>query len=104
MVSPAKSFSGPSPAGLMTIFYCHRFEAPQPGVPGPRIYIPQEQGGPVIPPDTGSPFRLLLRLARLRWRYSNPTPHEDECDNVLPAQGYRTTQGVMIDGYGAIVE
>jgi hypothetical protein len=30
---------------------------PQPGGPGPRIYSPQEQGGPVIPPDTGFPFR-----------------------------------------------
>jgi hypothetical protein len=38
---------------------------------GPRIYIPQEEGGPVIPPGTGLPFRRLLRLARLRWRYSN---------------------------------
>jgi hypothetical protein len=28
---------------------------PQPGGPGSRIYIPQEQGGPVIPPDTGLP-------------------------------------------------
>jgi hypothetical protein len=26
---------------------------PQPGGPGPFIYIPQEQGGPVIPPGTG---------------------------------------------------
>jgi hypothetical protein len=26
--SPAQSFSGPSPAGLMTIFYCLRFETP----------------------------------------------------------------------------
>jgi hypothetical protein len=26
---------------------------PQPGVPGSRIYIPQEQGGPVIHPGTG---------------------------------------------------
>jgi hypothetical protein len=26
--SPAKSFSGPSPAGFMTIFYCLRFETP----------------------------------------------------------------------------
>jgi hypothetical protein len=45
---------------------------PQPGGPGPRIHIPQEQGGPVIPPGTGFPFRRLLRLAGLRWRYSNP--------------------------------
>jgi hypothetical protein len=29
---------------------------PQPGEPGPRIYIPQEQGGPVIPPALGSLF------------------------------------------------
>jgi hypothetical protein len=29
---------------------------PQPGEPGPRIYIPQEQSGPVIPLGTGLPF------------------------------------------------
>jgi hypothetical protein len=32
------------------------FRLPQLGGPGPRIYIPQEQGGPVIPPGTGFPF------------------------------------------------
>jgi hypothetical protein len=47
---------------------------PQPGGPGPRIYIPEEQGGPVIPPGTRFPFRLLLRLAGLRWKYSIPPP------------------------------
>jgi hypothetical protein len=52
----------------MTIFYCLRFETSQPGGPGPLIYIPQEQGGPVILPGTGFPFRRLLRLAGLRWR------------------------------------
>jgi hypothetical protein len=36
---------------------------------------PQEQGGPVILPGTGFPFRRLLRLARLRWRYSTLPPH-----------------------------
>jgi hypothetical protein len=36
---------------------------PQHGGPGPRIYIPQEQGGPVIPPSTGFPLCRLLRLA-----------------------------------------
>jgi hypothetical protein len=30
---------------------------PQPGGPGSRIYIPQEQGGPVITPGTGFSFR-----------------------------------------------
>jgi hypothetical protein len=47
---------------------------PQPGGPGSRIYIPQEQGGPLMPPGTGFPLRRLLRLAGLRWRYSNPPP------------------------------
>jgi hypothetical protein len=28
----------------------------QTGGPGPRIYIPQEQGSLVIPPGTGFPF------------------------------------------------
>jgi hypothetical protein len=46
----------------------------QPGGAGPRIYIPQEHGGPVITPESGFPFRRLLRLAVLRWRYSNPRP------------------------------
>jgi hypothetical protein len=41
----------------------------QPGGPGFRIYIPQEH---VILPGTGFPLRRLLRLAGLRWRYSNP--------------------------------
>jgi hypothetical protein len=45
---------------------------PQPGGPGSCIYIPQEQGGPVIPPGTGFLLLRLLRLAGLRWRYSNP--------------------------------
>jgi hypothetical protein len=50
---------------------------PQPGGPGPRIYIPQEEGSPVIPPGTEFPFRPLLRLAGIRWRYSNPPPRGD---------------------------
>jgi hypothetical protein len=60
---PEQSLLGRSPA------------TPQPGVPGSRIYIPQEQGGPVIPPGTGFPFCRLLRLAGQRWRYSNPSPY-----------------------------
>jgi hypothetical protein len=47
----------------------------QPGAPGFHIYIAQEQGGLVIPPGTGFPFRRLLRLAGLRWRCSTPPPH-----------------------------
>jgi hypothetical protein len=47
---------------------------PQPGGPGPRFYIPQEQNDSVIPTGTGFHFRRLLRLAGLRWEYSNQTP------------------------------
>jgi hypothetical protein len=47
---------------------------PQPGGPGLCIYVPQWQGGPVIPPGTGFLFRRLLLLAGLQWRYSNPPP------------------------------
>jgi hypothetical protein len=55
--SPAQSFSGLSPAGLMTILYCLRFDSPpKSGGPGLRIYIPKEQGGPDIPPGTWFPF------------------------------------------------
>jgi hypothetical protein len=36
---------------------------PQLEGPGPCIYIPQEQGGLVIPPGTGFPFHCLLWLA-----------------------------------------
>jgi hypothetical protein len=50
--SPAPSFSVPSSAGLTTKFYCLRFETPQPGRPGPCIYIPEEQ----IPQALGSLF------------------------------------------------
>jgi hypothetical protein len=49
---------------------------PQPRGPCPCIYIPQVQGGQVIAPGTGFPFRRLLRLAGLRWRVSNPPPRQ----------------------------
>jgi hypothetical protein len=63
---------------------------PQPGGPGPRIYIPQEQGGPVIPPGTGFPFRRLLRLAGLRWRCSIPPPHGKECEKCKTKEDLRS--------------
>jgi hypothetical protein len=43
---------------------------PYPEWPGPRIYVPQWQGGQVKPPGTEFPFRCLIRLAGLRWKYS----------------------------------
>jgi hypothetical protein len=47
----------------------------QPGGPGPRVYIPQEQGGPVIYPQTlGFLVVASCDSKGLRWRYSNPPP------------------------------
>jgi hypothetical protein len=60
---PEQSLSGPSPAELITIFYCLIWDSPT-GGPGPCIHIPQEQGGPVISQDTGLPFCCLLTTRR----------------------------------------
>jgi hypothetical protein len=59
-------------------------DSPQPEESSPRIYIPHEQDGPIIPPGTGFPFRRLLRLAGLRWRHSTPPPHV-----LIPTQIHR---------------
>jgi hypothetical protein len=67
---------------------------PQPGWPGTRIYIPQEQSGPVIPPGTRFPFRPLLRLAELRWRYSNPPPYRISHLTSLYSPGTDHTENV----------
>jgi hypothetical protein len=50
--SPAQSFSGLSPAGLMTMFYSLKLETPPTQRARIHIYILQEQGGQVIPPGT----------------------------------------------------
>jgi hypothetical protein len=42
---------------------------PQPGGPGSHIYIPQEQGGPVIPPGTG--FRGVKENAVIETAHNN---------------------------------
>jgi hypothetical protein len=54
----------------------------QTGGPRPHIYIPQGQGGLVIPLGTGFPFYRFLRLAGLRWRClpyapAAPNPKQD---------------------------
>jgi hypothetical protein len=71
---------------------------PQPGGPGSRIYIPQEQGDQVTPPGTGFPSRRLLRLAGLRWRYSSLPPH-GMTDSLLTCPAYnifaRTAQKTL---------
>jgi hypothetical protein len=86
--SPAQWFLVLSPMGLMTILYSltalGAFSlSPQPGGSGPCICVPQWQGDPVLPPGTEFPFRHLLRLAGLRWWYSNPPPHRDLGSRVV---------------------
>jgi hypothetical protein len=46
------------------------------------IYIPQWQDDPVVPPGTGFPFRRLLWLAGIWWRYSNPPLHRLSIDGI----------------------
>jgi hypothetical protein len=65
---------------------------PQLWGPGPRIYIPQEQGDPVIPPGTWVPFCRLLQLDGLRWRYSNLPPHR------VPVSPCQSQSHVTSDG------
>jgi hypothetical protein len=55
----------------------------QPGGAGPRIYIHQEEGGQVMPPGSGFPFRRLLRLGGLQLRYSTPPPYGDNNSELL---------------------
>jgi hypothetical protein len=59
----------------MTTFYCLRFDIHPTWSPGPRIYIPQEEGGPVIPPGTGFPFRRFHDSQGYGGGNSNPPPH-----------------------------
>jgi hypothetical protein len=67
---------------LVPYFTLSDWRLSQPGGPGSHIYIPQEEGGPVIPQGTGFPVRRLLRLAGLRWGYSNPRRGEPTEDTI----------------------
>jgi hypothetical protein len=73
--SPAQSFLGPSPAGLVIIFYCRlKFETPPTWRARSPYLYPPRTGWPSYTPRHWVPFRRLLRLTRLRWRYSNSPP------------------------------
>jgi hypothetical protein len=70
---------------------------PQPGGPCPRIYITQEQGGPVIPLGTGFPFCCLLWLIGLWWSYSNPTLHRGNRNNLkLYCDWWSVGQSILV--------
>jgi hypothetical protein len=63
---------------------------PQPGGSGPRIYVPQEQGGPLLPPGTKCLLNIQLHGAEpfLRSRkfcsYSRTSQHFIELEGSLP--------------------
>jgi hypothetical protein len=62
----------------MAIFFCLRFQIPQPRGPGPSIYIPQEQGGPVIFPRHWVPFPSPPTTPGSVVEYSNQHPCGDD--------------------------
>jgi hypothetical protein len=60
----------------MTIFYSLRLEIPPASKARSSYLYPTGTRLPsYILTGTGFPFRRFLRLAGLRWRYSNPPPH-----------------------------
>jgi hypothetical protein len=62
-----QSFPGPSPSGLMTIFYCLIWHSPTWRVSSLCLYPPETRWSS----GTGFPLHHLVQLAGLRWRYSN---------------------------------
>jgi hypothetical protein len=56
--SPAQSFSGPSPRGLVTIFYCLRFETPPTWRARSPYLYPPGTGWPSYTPRHWVPFSL----------------------------------------------
>jgi hypothetical protein len=59
----------------MTTFYCLRFETPPTWSTGPRVYIPQKQGGSVIPQAMRSLSVAFYDSQGYGGGDSNPPPH-----------------------------
>jgi hypothetical protein len=82
-----------SPAELTAIFYCLIWDSPNLEGQVPVFISPRNRVSS-FPPGTGFPFCRLLRLAGLRWRYSNPPPHGSSqppaCSHYITSS--RTTQ------------
>jgi hypothetical protein len=78
----------------MAIFYCLGFEHSQPERPCPCILHYPETGWHIYTPRHWVPFRRLLRLAGLRWRYSTPPPHGLAGQGQSQSQTYFRTDGL----------
>jgi hypothetical protein len=79
---------------FVTIFFTEQDTQPCVQPPNLRtrfLYLfPPVTGWPsYIPPSTGFPFCRILRLAGLRWRYSNPPPHWDTQRRLIGHSFYR---------------
>jgi hypothetical protein len=79
---PMLSFLRTSLTRLMIIFYCIRIET-QPGGPGPHIYIPHQQGSPVVPTGTGFGSEVLALGQSQSWSYT-ATDGQSMCLGVEP--------------------
>jgi hypothetical protein len=67
-----------SRAGLMTIFYCLRFDTPRNWrARSQYLYSPRNRVVQLYP-GIGFSYCRLLWLAGLQWRYSNPPPSGDD--------------------------
>jgi hypothetical protein len=92
---PAQTFSGPSLTRLMTIFHCLRFEIPQPGGPGPLIYIPKELGSFYSPPTT---HRALAEVNSFIHHVNMPDPVSVICikfDNSITTEWFSVEERVV---------
>jgi hypothetical protein len=71
----AKSFSGPSPSGLKTEFYCLRFEtSPTWRARSPYLYLPGN-GWPSYTPRLWVPFSSPPTIRRTMVEVFEPAPH-----------------------------
>jgi hypothetical protein len=82
--SPEQSFSGKSPAGLITMFYSVRFRTSTTWGQVTTFILPGTEW-PVIQPGTGFSFRHLLPLATLKWRCSKRPSSGSSTNSTLVA-------------------
>jgi hypothetical protein len=77
-LSPEQSFSGPSPARLMTTFYCLRFETPPTWRARSTYLYPPGTGRLGCIPRHWVPFSSSSTTRWVTVEYSNPPPYGNE--------------------------
>jgi hypothetical protein len=71
---PEQSLLGPSPAELMTLFYCLIWDSPNLDGQVPVFISPRNRVAQLYPWALGSLFVASYNSQGLQWRYSNPPP------------------------------